>query len=247
MPARACPSSCSEVAIPGFDGALSLHRGRGRAGRAGADGRARDPSLGRHASSSPTRPTASSSTSIPTRGSASPRSIAAAREVRARLKRLGLESFVKTTGGKGLHVVVPIEPTADWREVKSFARGVSAEMAADAPEQISDQDRRRPSGRAASSSTICATTRPRPRSAPIRPAPAPARRWRLPLRWDEASARARSERFHDGRRAAADHRRRSLGGDRQARASAAALVPLAQRGFMMRRIPAPAPAGDRAW
>jgi bifunctional non-homologous end joining protein LigD len=61
--------------------------------------------------------------------------IAAAREVRARLKKLGLESFVKTTGGKGLHVVVPVEATAAWSEVKSFARGLSAEMAADAPEK----------------------------------------------------------------------------------------------------------------
>lgn len=61
--------------------------------------------------------------------------ISAAREVRTRLKGLGLESFVKTTGGKGLHVVVPVEPTADWREVKSFARGVSAQMAADAPDK----------------------------------------------------------------------------------------------------------------
>ena len=60
--------------------------------------------------------------------------IRAAREVRRRLDRLGLRSFVKTTGGKGLHVVAPIEPTADWREVKSFARGVSAEMAAAAPD-----------------------------------------------------------------------------------------------------------------
>jgi bifunctional non-homologous end joining protein LigD len=59
--------------------------------------------------------------------------IAAAREVRARLRTLGLESFVKTTGGKGLHVVVPIEPTAGWGEVKAFAKGVSAQMAADAP------------------------------------------------------------------------------------------------------------------
>jgi bifunctional non-homologous end joining protein LigD len=61
--------------------------------------------------------------------------ISAAREVRERLKTLGLESFVKTTGGKGLHVVVPVEPTAEWKEVKSFARGLSAEMAADAPEK----------------------------------------------------------------------------------------------------------------
>ena len=62
--------------------------------------------------------------------------VKAAREVRARLSALGLASFVKTTGGKGLHVVAPIEPTADWREVKSFARGVSAQMAADAPDRF---------------------------------------------------------------------------------------------------------------
>jgi bifunctional non-homologous end joining protein LigD len=59
--------------------------------------------------------------------------IEAAREVRARLDKLGLQSFVKTTGGKGLHVVLPVQPTADWVEVKSFAKGVSAEMAADSP------------------------------------------------------------------------------------------------------------------
>ena len=61
--------------------------------------------------------------------------IAAAHEVRERLAALGLTSFVKTTGGKGLHVVVPVEPTAAWKEVKSFAKGLSAEMAAAAPEK----------------------------------------------------------------------------------------------------------------
>ena len=61
--------------------------------------------------------------------------IEAAKEVRQRLRKLGLESFVKTTGGKGLHVVVPVEATAPWKEVKSFAKGVSAQMAADSPDK----------------------------------------------------------------------------------------------------------------
>ncbi len=45
----------------------------------------------------------------------------AAADVRARLKKLGLESFLKTTGGKGLHIVVPISPEHDWNIIKSFA------------------------------------------------------------------------------------------------------------------------------
>ena len=61
--------------------------------------------------------------------------IDAAKEVRESLKALGLTSFVKTTGGKGLHVVVPVEATAPWKEVKSFAKGLSAEMAADSPDK----------------------------------------------------------------------------------------------------------------
>ncbi|HEV2748368.1 MAG TPA: non-homologous end-joining DNA ligase [Allosphingosinicella sp.] len=59
--------------------------------------------------------------------------IAAALEVRDRLRQLGLESFVKTTGGKGLHVVLPIDPVSGWREAKRFAKSLSESMAADAP------------------------------------------------------------------------------------------------------------------
>jgi bifunctional non-homologous end joining protein LigD len=59
--------------------------------------------------------------------------VRAAREVRERLERIGLSSFVKTTGGKGLHVVVPIEPTSEWREVKRFSKRLSEQMAADSP------------------------------------------------------------------------------------------------------------------
>ena len=60
--------------------------------------------------------------------------VRAARDVRDRLAALGLESFVKTTGGKGLHVVLPIEPVHEWRAVKAWAKGFSEAMAADAPE-----------------------------------------------------------------------------------------------------------------
>lgn len=60
--------------------------------------------------------------------------IRAAHDVRERLRALGLESFVKTTGGKGLHVVVPIDPVTPWRDAKAFAKRVSAEMAGDAPD-----------------------------------------------------------------------------------------------------------------
>lgn len=56
-------------------------------------------------------------------------------EVRERLQALGLVSFVKTTGGKGLHVVVPIEAVGDWRSAKAFAKSFSEQMAADAPDR----------------------------------------------------------------------------------------------------------------
>jgi bifunctional non-homologous end joining protein LigD len=54
-----------------------------------------------------------------------PEVIAAARSVRSALAALDLESWVKTTGGRGLHVVVPLRPHADWSECLAFARGLS--------------------------------------------------------------------------------------------------------------------------
>jgi bifunctional non-homologous end joining protein LigD len=60
--------------------------------------------------------------------------IAAAREVRARLRKLKLESFVKTTGGKGLHVVLPIRATP-WDDAKEFCRRFAEQMAADSPDR----------------------------------------------------------------------------------------------------------------
>ena len=59
--------------------------------------------------------------------------ISGALELRERLTSQGLESFVKTTGGKGLHVVVPLVPKAGWAEVKAFAKSLSEAMEADSP------------------------------------------------------------------------------------------------------------------
>jgi bifunctional non-homologous end joining protein LigD len=66
------------------------------------------------------------------------RVIDAAHEVRRRLQASGLESFVKTTGGKGLHVVFPLTPQADWDSVKAFAQSIAATMAADQPTLYTD-------------------------------------------------------------------------------------------------------------
>jgi bifunctional non-homologous end joining protein LigD len=47
------------------------------------------------------------------------------RLVRAALAALGLESWPKTTGGRGLHVVAPLLPDRDWKECLAFARGIA--------------------------------------------------------------------------------------------------------------------------
>jgi len=61
--------------------------------------------------------------------------IAGAREIRDRLHALGLVSFCKTTGGKGLHVVTPVEAKdIGWPIAKAFARDVCKRMAADSPD-----------------------------------------------------------------------------------------------------------------
>ena len=64
----------------------------------------------------------------------------AADEVRARLKKLGLESLVKTTGGKGLHVVLPIEPEMDWAGVKAVLHRFCGCDGAGESEAVSDED-----------------------------------------------------------------------------------------------------------
>ncbi|MDB5558788.1 MAG: hypothetical protein JWQ36_1722 [Enterovirga sp.] len=61
--------------------------------------------------------------------------VAAAHELRAHLDGIGLRSMPKTTGGKGLHLVVPIERRYAWRDVKTFAKAVGDALSKAAPDR----------------------------------------------------------------------------------------------------------------
>ncbi len=118
----------------------------------------------------------------------------AARLLRTALEALSLQSFVTTTGGKGLHVVAPLAPTRPWNEVKSFARAVAeALVAADPDSYTASMSKQRRAGkvfidylRNGRGATFISpySTRRRP-GAPVA----------TPLRWDELSPRLRADRY----------------------------------------------------
>jgi len=120
--------------------------------------------------------------------------IEAAREVRRRLMDLGIESYVKTTGGKGLHVVSYLKPFADWDELKSFAHSVALAMERDEPSKyISTMAKKARGGKIfvdylrngrGATAVAAYSTRARP-GAPIS----------TPMRWDELGPALTPTRF----------------------------------------------------
>jgi bifunctional non-homologous end joining protein LigD len=123
-----------------------------------------------------------------------PRVVESAHQIRSFLDDLGLETFVKTTGGKGLHIVVPLDRRHDWEEVKLFSKAVA--------ELIERADRRRYTSNMAkaaragkiyidylrngrTATAIAAySTRKRPHASVS-----------VPLRWDELTPAIRSDTF----------------------------------------------------
>ena len=123
-----------------------------------------------------------------------PEVVTAAKEVRLLLEELELISFIKTTGGKGLHIVVPIQRCMGWDDAKIFCKAVADFMVAAAPDRyIAKMSKAARKGkifidylRNDQGSTAVApySTRNRP-GAPVS----------VPLTWDELSNRIKSDHF----------------------------------------------------
>jgi bifunctional non-homologous end joining protein LigD len=111
----------------------------------------------------------------------------AALDLRRRLADLSLESFVKTTGGKGLHVVAPVERRIEWDDFKEFAHALALAMVRDQPDRyVATMTRSKRTGKifvdylrnGRGSTAIAAySTRARP-GAPVA----------APITWDELEA-----------------------------------------------------------
>ncbi|MEB2665864.1 DNA ligase D [Bordetella parapertussis] len=69
-------------------------------------------------------------------GVAWPAIVEGAQMARLLMQEVGLEPFLKTTGGKGLHLVAPLRPTQPWDTVKDFARALARQLAVALPDRF---------------------------------------------------------------------------------------------------------------
>lgn len=123
-----------------------------------------------------------------------PRVIDAAHLLRERLDAIGVTSFPKLTGGKGLHLVVPLVPRAAWDRVKEFARTVAESVARDHPGQFtSNMAKSRRQGRifidylrnGRGATAVCSYSTRARAGAPVA----------VPISWDELDPAARPDRY----------------------------------------------------
>jgi bifunctional non-homologous end joining protein LigD len=123
--------------------------------------------------------------------------MAAARTVRERLEDIGLESFVKTSGGKGLHVAVPLSLRHEWEEVKEFSRALAEALADGDPKLFTAKMAKKERTRrifidylrnSAGATTVTAYSVRARKGAPVS----------TPLHWDELGGRMKPAAFHAG-------------------------------------------------
>jgi bifunctional non-homologous end joining protein LigD len=121
--------------------------------------------------------------------------VGGAHALRQLLEELGLKSWVKTTGGKGLHVTVPIVPQAGWDEIKNFCRAVAEELTRRDPERyLATMSKAKRKGkifidylRNGRGATFIAPYSPRAREGAT---------IAMPVEWDDLTARFKPESFN---------------------------------------------------
>jgi bifunctional non-homologous end joining protein LigD len=122
-----------------------------------------------------------------------PALVDAAREVRDRLREREFESFVKVTGGKGLHVVLPIR-FAPWDRAKTFCHGIAAQMAADSPGRYT-ATARKSARRGRIFVDYLRNSREATAIAPYSTRARPGATVAVPLAWEELAAQHGANRF----------------------------------------------------
>lgn len=114
--------------------------------------------------------------------------------LRERIESLGLTPFLRTTGGKGLHLVVPLEPAANWDQAKAFAKSLAEAHASDDPKRLTiNMSKAKRAGRifidylrnARGATAVGSYTVRARQNAPVA----------VPIRWDELNAALRSNRY----------------------------------------------------
>jgi len=120
--------------------------------------------------------------------------VAAALELRLLLQELGLESFAKSTGGKGLHLVVPLRPLIGWERLHAAARAIARILAERAPQRYTI-DAAKSARRHRLFIDYLRNGRGQTAVAPYSPRARPGAPVATPLSWPEVEAALPSDRF----------------------------------------------------